>query len=273
VTGATGQVGRHVVAQLVAAGEPVRALTRRPDEVDFPAGVEVVGGDLAAPETLPPALAGVRKVYLFPEAGGGPLVDAARQADVEHIVLLSSAAARHEDAQDMITQRHVQVERTVRDSGIPWTFVRPGQFMSNMLRWAGPIRAGQPIREAYPDSSAASVHERDIAAVAVTALLDAGHQGAEYELTGPEALTIRDRVRIVGAVLGRELPFEELTPEQGKAEMSQFMPAPLVDAMFSLLEARDGKPDRVLPTVRDVSGRPPWSFEEWVTEHAADFGG
>ncbi|HWE89681.1 MAG TPA: NAD(P)H-binding protein [Pseudonocardiaceae bacterium] len=270
MTGATGHVGREVVAQLVAVGEPVRALTRRPDEVDFPAGVEVVGGDLSDAATLAPALTGVRKVYLFPEAGGGPLVDSAGEAGVEHIVLLSSASAIHPEAQDPITQRHVQVELTVRESGVPWTFVRPGEFMPNMLRWAAPIKAGQPIREAYVDSPAASIHERDIAAVAVTALLDAGHQGAAYELTGPEALTIRDKVRIIGSVLGRELPFEELTPEQGKAEMSRIMPAPLVDALFGFLADHAGK---VTSTVQDVTGRPPYTFEQWVTDHLAEFGG
>jgi len=139
VTGGTGNVGADVVRQLLDAGERVRVLTRDPDGHTWPDGVEVVRGDLNRPETLPAALAGVGRALLFPAAGGaGGFLDAAYPAGLRHVVLLSSASVTL-PTPGYIGERHLRLERAVAASGLPWTFVRPGAFMTNDLAWAPQI--------------------------------------------------------------------------------------------------------------------------------------
>ena len=174
VTGATGNVGRQVVAQLVAAGEPVRALSRHPQRGGWPDQVERVTGDLT--QELPPDLFdGVRALYLFPEPSRAEeTVAAAAAAGVRHVVVLSSLAAGSAGVEGLeaLQRRHVVVERAAERWSMTWTHVRPGMFMTNTLGWAASIRSDGVVREPYPDVMAAPVHEDDIAAVAVAALLD-----------------------------------------------------------------------------------------------------
>jgi len=215
VTGASGNVGRQVVEQLVAAGEPVRAVSRDPARTTWPTGVETVAGDLVG-GVPPEAFHDVRAVHLFPAPEGvDDVVTAARAAGVEHVTVLSSLSASWE-TDNPLQRRHTAVERAVEGSGLTWTHLRPGMFMTNTLAWAPAIRAGEAVRAPYGESVAAPVHEADIAAVAVAALLDpTRHAGAAYELSGPEALSQRDRVRVLAEVLGREVRFEE----QSRAEV------------------------------------------------------
>ena len=272
VTGATGNVGGAVVEYLLAAGVEVRALSRDPTRARLPGAVQVVAGDLARPETLPAVLDGVRAVFLFPvtEAVAG-VVEAAKRAGVQHIVVLSSAAVVMGD--NAIGRRHATVEREVADSGIGWTFVRPGMFMANALQWAESVRTEGVVRAPYGESTAAPVDEWDIGAVAATALLRPEHQGASYLLTGPESLTVAQRVQVIGSVLGRPIRFEELSPAAARQAMLGSVPVEVVDALFEYFAASNGRPAEVLPTVQQVTGRPARTFAQWVTRHAAAFGG
>lgn len=282
VTGATGNVGRQVVQQLVAVGEPVRALSRHPERVEWPAGVESVAGDLT--EELPGELFdGARALYLFPEPRRvDEVVSAAAAAGVRHVVVLSSLAAGLEAVPglEVLQRRHLVVEQAVQASPMTWTHVRPGMFMTNTLGWAAGIRRDGVVREAYPDATAAPVHEADTAAVAVAALLDPeGHAGAAYALSGPEALSQLDRVRILTEELGREVRFEELTRGQARADLlaNPWMNEALADSLLDMLVGstvpRDGvgRDDLVLPTVPDLLGRPARSFARWVDEHRDAF--
>jgi uncharacterized protein YbjT (DUF2867 family) len=196
VTGATGNVGRNVVEQLVDAGE------------------EVLQGDLRRPETLRAALRGVDRAFLFPVPGQlRGFLDAA-EAALGRLVLLSASAVTFEPP-NAIGRMHAECEQVVAESGLPWTFLRPGAFMANDLNWAAGIKAAGVVRGPGGDVSSAPIDERDIAAVAVRALLDDGHAGQAYLLTGQESLTQIERVRILGEVLGRELRFEEETRRTG----------------------------------------------------------
>ncbi|MFD0395283.1 SDR family oxidoreductase [Streptomyces nogalater] len=176
VTGATGNVGRHVVTGLLAAGRRVRALTRTPDRSGLPGGAEITGGDLTRPETYERMLDGVEAVYLFPvPETAAAFAGAARRAGVRRIVVLSSDSVT--DGTD--TGGHRRVELAVEDTGLEWTHVRPGEFALNKVTlWAPSIRAEGVVRSAYPDARVAPVHEADVAAVAVTALLKEGTPAA-----------------------------------------------------------------------------------------------
>ena len=114
-----------------------------------------------------------------------------------------------------------EIERLIETSGRQWTFLRPGMFATNALHWWAPrIRAGSDVvRWPYAAAPTAPIHERDIAAVAVRALCEDGHAGAEYVLTGPQSLTQFEQISTIGDVIGRSLRMEEISPEDAKHEL------------------------------------------------------
>src|SRR6266550_4167895 len=112
-----------------------------------------------------------------------------------------------------------QIERLIETSGLQWTFLRPGMFAANALNWWAPqIRAGDVVRWPYLAVPTAPIDERDIAAVAVRALCEDGHTGAEYVLTGPQSLSQLEQVSIIGSVTHRSLRMEEISPEEARRE-------------------------------------------------------
>jgi uncharacterized protein YbjT (DUF2867 family) len=271
VTGATGNVGRNVVSQLIAAGQDVRAVTRDPATARFPEGIDVVTGDFRQPQTLAAALDGVKQAFLFPLHGHlAPFLDTARRSGLDLVVLLSSAAVTMEHP-NAIARAHLDSEHVVARTGLPWTFVRPGAFMANDLRWAPQIKAAGAVHAPYPDAATAPVDERDIAAVVVAALLGDGHAGHAYTLTGPESLTQVERVQFLAEALGRPVRFAEQTPENFRRTSG--LPPHVADGLLSLLAARVGTTAEVTGTVQAIAGRPPHSYRQWAARHVAEFTG
>jgi uncharacterized protein YbjT (DUF2867 family) len=169
---------------------------------------------------------------------------------------------------------HAQLDRLVTTSGAESAILRPGMFASNVVAWwAAAIRAGEAVRWPYAAAETAPVDERDLAAVAVHALRDGGSPASDYVLTGPEALSHADQVRILGDVLGRSIPFVELTPDEFRRETAGTWPRPAVDMLLAAWGAAMGRPAYVTTTVADVLGRPARTFREWVTDHRAAFTG
>ncbi|PXY27296.1 NAD(P)H-binding protein [Prauserella muralis] len=272
VTGATGNVGSELARALAEAGVSARALTRDPAAATLPRGVEAVAGDLNRPETLTGALEGVRGIFLLPGYEDMPgMLERARQAGVERVVLLSGGSAALQDMNNAVSRYMTLAERAVRESGLSWTFLRPRAFMSNALRWLPQLRTGDEVRVPFPEVPVAAIDPYDIAAVAAQALLTDGHDGQIHELTGPESLLPADQVAILAKALGRDLHFRGLTNAEARAEMSQDMPVEYVDAFFSFYV--DGALDEstVHPTVREVTGREPRTFEQWARTHADEF--
>ncbi|WP_157248097.1 NAD(P)H-binding protein [Nonomuraea typhae] len=283
VTGATGFVGRNVVRQLAGAGVDVRATTRRPEgRHGFPEQVEVAGADLDRPETLVPALEGVEALYLFPvEATARAVVELAREAGVRRIVDLSAASVS--------VGLHVNpVEAVVEESGLEWTHVRPAGFMANMLQlWAPMVRAERVVRYPFADEPANLVHEADIAAVAVKALLEDGHHGRAYTITGPASWTVREQVEAIASALGEPVRYEEVSREEARillkaqggfaAEVADLMLG-FSDYDGSAAGGEDGYSDqdwsaleRPWPDLEQVLGRPGRTYTEWARDHAEDF--
>lgn len=258
VTGATGNVGRQVVAQLCAAGVPVRALTRN-TEVLFPAGVEAVFGDLR--DSLD--LQGIDTVFLmWPLHTGEALPGVLAAIGDRHVVYLGSGGVQG-------LTMDAQVELVARCPR--WTVIRPSTFAVNALWWAKQISDGDEVGGAHGDLAMAMLHEADIAAVAVRALLD-GLAGKVFDLTGPAALTQAEQVRIIGEVLGRPLRWVELPREQARARLlAGGLPESFVDALLDVHAVMPRQP-AVTTTVADVTGRPARTFAEWVADHAAEFG-
>jgi uncharacterized protein YbjT (DUF2867 family) len=272
VTGATGNAGGAVVRALASAGEQVRALVRDADRALLPAGVDAVVGDLNEPETLAPHLEGVTAAFLLSGYGGlEETLANMRRAAVERVVLLSSSAAPSGDLTNAVARYHIISERAVHESGLGWTFLQPNSFMTNTLQWLPQLRQGDVIRAPFPDVRVATIDPDDIGAVAAAALTSEAHEGRAYRLSGPESLLPADRVAILGDVLGRALRFEGQSNEEARAEMSEAMPAEYVDAFFRFFVDGDVDESAVLPTVQEVTERPPRSFESWARAHADAF--
>jgi len=272
VTGATGNVGGNLVRLLADAGTQVRALTRDPDRAAFPAGVTAVTGDLNQPESLSAALAGVSGVFLLPGYRDMPGVLAEiRRAGVGQVVLLSSSAVPGGEMSNAITRYMMMSEAAVRDAGGPWTVLRPVGFMSNALQWAPQLRAGEVVRAPFAGVRRALIDPYDIAAVAARALLKEEHQGHSYVLTGPESLLPADQVRVLAAVLGRGLRFEAQPDAEARAEMRTTMPAEYVEAFFRYFADGTLDDSTVYPTVEELTGTPPRTFQQWATAHASAF--
>jgi uncharacterized protein YbjT (DUF2867 family) len=271
VTGATGNVGSELVRALAERGERVRALIRRAD-AELPDGVEGVVGDLDRPESLAPAFDGVRAVHLLSGYRDLPeSLAAMRRAGVERVTLQSSSSVPSGDMSNAVARYHILSEAAVRESGLAWTFLQPNSFASNALRWLPQLRAGDVVREAFGGVRVATIDPADVAAVAAEALTTDRHEGRSYRLSGPQSLLPADRVAILARVLGRELRFEALSDDEARAEMSASMPAEYVDAFFSFFVDGTIDESQVLPTVEDVTGRPPRTFEQWAHAHADAF--
>jgi uncharacterized protein YbjT (DUF2867 family) len=276
VIGATGTVGRGVVAGLRAAGAPVRAFTRDPARAGFGPGVEVAQGDLGDPESVLAALDGAAAVFvatspdaLEQEAG---VAAAVRKCGTPRVVQLSSVAA-NDPVMDAYGQLHAAAERAFAESGTELTVLRPAGFMSNTLQWRASIAAQGKVFQPYGSIPRALVDPADIAAVAVAALTGAGHGGRVYQVTGGAALTAPEVVAEVSAGLGRPLRFVEVDPEQARAAMEKAgMPAGLVAGLLaSMADGSPGRGGRPLPTVREVLGREPRTFGQWFAEHRSAF--
>ncbi|MGI5131437.1 NAD(P)H-binding protein [Pseudonocardia sp. CA-107938] len=274
VFGARGNVGRHVARGLLDAGAEVRVTSRSPDAAGFPAGVEVVAADLERPETLPAAVKGADKVFVYAKPDGVEgFVEAAVSAGVRHVVLLSSAAVVLPGADDNpIAQSHRVVESAIERSGIDWTFVRPGMFATNTLWWwQQPIRDEGVVRNPYPDAQTAPIHEADLAALAVTALTRPGHERQAYTVYGPQSLTLRQQVEHIGDALGRTIRFDVISVDEARAELSRTIPQIGVETFLRQWASRNGSPADVSTVVADVTGRPARTFAQWAVDHAGDF--
>lgn len=274
ITGATGRVGRHLVAALLADGVPVRALTRNPAGADLP-GAEIAGFDPNQPDTIKAAVAGVSAVFVNATAAGAVAADlmtAASRAGVRRAVLLSSFTVRDNGTQPYsIGAQHKALEDVVAASAPQWTFLRCGGFAANTLGWAPMIRAGSVVRVPYPDAATAPIAERDIAAAAAIVLLNEGHAGARYVLTGPQSLTQAQQVAAIGAAIGRDLRAEELPPEAFRQAATAHLPAAAVDDMLRYYAEYVGRVAEMSPDLEKITGRPGTTFGDWAKEHADRF--
>ena len=278
VSGASGTIGRELVAELARRGAKVRAMSRNPGPVSFPSGVETMAADLGDPATLDAALLGVERVFVL---ASGPdrlarernLVAAAKRAGAARLVKLSALTVEDDTAGDIITGWHRAAEHEVTGSGVSWTILRPGAFMSNALVWAGMIRHQGRVFAPFAHVRTAAVDPADVAGCAAAALLDDGHHGQVYSLTGPELISSADQVRLLGEVLGREISLTEIPPEAAHQRMVEAgAPAQIADAVLATAAACGAGPGAlVTPAVAQLTGHPPRPFRDWASRHAAAF--
>jgi uncharacterized protein YbjT (DUF2867 family) len=270
VIGATGNVGRALVHRLVAANSPVRALTRDPERSGLPAQADTVRFQLDDPA---PLFTGVTRLFLYAHATTPALLDTARRAGVQHVVLLSSGIiADGADETHPIHIVHATAEQHIRDSGLTWTFLRPNAFAGNAFQWARQIRAGNTVRGIFANGLTAPIHEDDIAAVAERVLLDEGHENTAHRLTGPEAISNTEQVTAIGQAIGRPLDYVEVPPDQAGPELFPHVPPHMLEAMLKIFATTVDTPPEITTTVETITGVRARSFTIiWAKDHAVDF--
>jgi uncharacterized protein YbjT (DUF2867 family) len=272
VTGATGNVGGALLRLLAADGTPARALVRDPATAARVAGVDVVRGDLAAPDGLDAAFDGVEALFLL---GGfdtmADVLDRAKASGVRRVVLLTSRCVEGGAPDNAITAMWLRSEAVLRESGLSGTVLHPSGFQSNVLRWSDQLAASDVVRAPWPDVPIAAIDPADIAAVAAVALRDDSHAGRALTLSGPEPLTPAQHVAVLADVLGRPLRYEPQPEAEARAAMGAAMPQPFVDAQFRFFTDGEFDDSGVVDTVERITGRPPGTLRAWATANKDRF--
>lgn len=274
VVGVRGHIGRWVARGLTEHGVPVRGSSRS-GVLDSPEDVaETVRGDLSDPSTFPDLLEGVSAAFIYAtHAHVDDFALAARSAGVEHVVLLSSNSVLFPDAdRNPVAALHQRAEHALEQAGLAWTFVRPGYLATNTYRWREPIRRARHVRGAFPDAGTPLVHERDVADIAVQALLENRHRQQAYLVLGGDSLTERQQVATIGDALAEPVTYETIDVPTYRTELSAQIPAFYVEAII----AAGGHVPQVPEPVRhdateQVLGRAPRTFAEWAHDHIEDF--
>jgi uncharacterized protein YbjT (DUF2867 family) len=279
VTGASGNVGKAALAELLALGAPVRALYRSQSEADkAPPGADIAIADFSDRPALDQALIGIDQIYLVCAAIPQlvqletSVIDACHDHGVSHLVLNSAHGAGQYDKS--FPSWHFQVEQHLRASGIPHTILRPETFMQNMITYySDSIRSNRAFYAAGRDAPVAFIDIRDIAAVIAQCLTQPSHIGATYTLTGSEALTYARVAERISKVVGIPIAYVDLPPAQIRQSLLGLgMPAWQVEAILELQAFyTEGPGTTVTADVRNVLGRDPISFDQFLQDNAANF--
>jgi uncharacterized protein YbjT (DUF2867 family) len=280
ITGATGTIGSHLVPQLVARGARVRTLVRDPKKaIALGSGFEVFVGDLARPETLPPALKGVDKLFVISNGSNiaeleGNIFDAARNSAVRHIVKISG---RHLDASFMtdapLAINQNAAETHLKSLGVDWTIIRPGMFASNFLLWIDYSQGIVPLP--VGDGRDTPTDPADIAAVGCETLLGSNHEGKIYEITGPEFLTFHAMTARIASAIDQPLEMVDVPPEVAYQGMiSSGVPDTQAQGIIRYFEAvRQGQVYPPTDTIQRLLGRQPRRFDDWIAGHLRELRG
>lgn len=281
VTGATGNVGSHVVRQLSSLSVEVRAAVQskqRAEEIKNNSA-ELVEMNFNRSETIGAAFKDVQKVFLLTPfvpnmvEMSKNLIGQAKEANVGHIVKQSAFGS---DLDDGITMNklHRQVEKIIESSGINYTFLRPMSFMQNYLGLSDSIKTRGVFYQSLGDSKTSFVDTRDIAAVAVEALTKSrAHENKAYNVTGPEAVSNYEIANILSEILGRKVTYVDISDEDARKAMKENgIQEWTINSLIELANfQKAGKASVISTDVEQVTGRKPITFSEFARDHVGMF--
>jgi uncharacterized protein YbjT (DUF2867 family) len=276
VTGASGTVGSEVVRQLRQTGQPFRAAFHNAQKAAKAKaeGIDSVVLDFADRASIATALKGVDKLFLLGPTVANQaelennVVDEAKKAGVKHIVKLSVFDAP--EKKYIFAHWHLAVEENIERSGMTYTFLRPTGFMQNYVTYQGDtIRTQNSFYLAVADAETPFVDVRDIAAVAVKALTEPGHEGKAYNLTGPEPLNNYQVAEKLSRALGREIRYVAIPPEAFQQDAKAAgVPDFYIDALLDLDDFYINHDQPVSDSVQRVTGRKPRNFDDFARDYA-----
>ena len=286
VTGASGNIGSEVVKQLlsVAPAVSIRAAVhsrQNVKKVKDDDRIEPIPIDYNESDTLREALKDVDKLFLLtpdvPNASDLAVnaVTEAKKAGIRHIVKQSVMGADLEA--DVGTMRlHRQVEEIIEQSGIPFTFLRPNEFMQNFINFHSPsIKGTNAFYIPLEDAKVSLVDVRDIAAVAVKSLIDEEdrHRNKTYLITGPEALSYHQVAEILSNTTGRKIDYVNISDVEARAAMKEIgMSDWLINTVSELSDYfRKGKASEISSAVEEVTGNKPISFSQFANDYVDAF--
>ncbi|MBN1568610.1 MAG: SDR family oxidoreductase [Acidobacteria bacterium] len=308
ITGATGEIGGRVAARISRLGLAQRLIVRDAARAPQLSGAEIAAassyGDTIA---MGRALSGARTLFfvsardrfgaahISAKRGEPPpqydrlqqqlaVLKAAVAAGIQHIVYLSVINAAP-DATFILAHDHFYTEQRIRESGVPFTFVRANLYMDNVPQ---SVSADDIIRAPAGNGQAAWVTRDDIADVAVAILTGSGHEGRSYDVTGPEALTMTETAERLSAVVGRKIIYRAQTPEEARttrstsrlekyeAERRQLTGHGLDDYEVEVfvthfLQIAHGELAGVSNTVPALTGRRAQSLEDYLRQHPESY--
>ncbi|SDZ13545.1 Uncharacterized conserved protein YbjT, contains NAD(P)-binding and DUF2867 domains [Geodermatophilus africanus] len=283
VTGATGKLGPHVIASLVARGERVRALVRDPGKARplLPADAELVQGDFAAIPTVEAELAAAATMLLLTPHGPdmaavqNTLIDLATRAGTRVVKVSGTSAGIRPDGPDACRQ-HFDAEKHLADSGVPWAVVRPNGFMQTLIvAMAATVRERGLIANPLGTAGISLVDCADVGAAAAAVLTDPRHDGRHYVLTGPAAPTYAEIAAVISEETGVDVKVLDVTPEQaGDAARARGLSDWEAGHLTEMLGMfRTGASEYVTTDVEEVTGRQPRSVRDFVRDHRHLFTG
>ena len=284
VTGATGKTGGQTAEHLLAKGAPVRAFVRNEEKAQplKEKGAELFVGDIGNADDVAKALEGVEKVMLTLPNGPNEepwelgVLAAAQAAGVKHLVYLSSTESNPDNPR-RIPQVHVKVGEAVKASGLGWTIMRPNFFMQNILGFARTVVPDSMFTFPAGDGTAAMCDVRDVGEVAAIIMTDGDeHLSQQYDLTGPDILSMHDVAKLLSEALGREITYRPQPLEEFRAILSNILPNEWhVEGVCELMEEMQttGGLDYTTTTMSELLGRPATSLKQFIDQHKAVFGG
>ena len=277
VTGATGNTGSLLVPALLRAGVDVRILVR--DEAKAKPlkdlGAEVVLGDLDKPETILPAVKNVDKIYLLTWNGETQLqqainvIDAAKKSGNPHIVRHSMWGSEN----SRIIKQGYKIEEILKESGLPWTILKPTFYMQNTMMAAQTISSDGVIYWDMKDGKLGMIDVRDIADAAFAVITGKDHEGKEYILTGPEAISFNDVAKIFSNVLDTEIKYVSVPGEAALQSMvGMGLPEWIAKGYVELSEGfSENFANSTTRNVEILTGHPSRSFEQFASDFAQVF--
>lgn len=278
VAGATGNTGSEIVKQLLERGIQFKAMSRKKSKGETNAGVNWVEGDFVDIVSLVSAFAGVERVYIAMPAHPdnevwiNNVIIASKKAGAKHIIKLSGIGVCL-DAGSEIIRVHAKTDAMIMQSGLVYTLLRPNSFYQNIFSSIPTIKKQGAVYSVMSDSVLSFIDIRDVAAVAVKALSETGHDNKTYNLTGPEALSYFDIVKKIGFFTGKDITLYPINKDQAesamlKAGVSEWRADKLSEILAWFAK---GKYDAVTSDVESVLGRFPYSFDEFLDEYKDRF--
>lgn len=276
ILGGTGMIGRELVQQLTSQGHAIHVVTRTEGKVkDLPNGATGIVGDLQNPEDYDKIFSGAKNVFLVNTVSPSELqeglaaLNEAKRAGAKKIVYISVHNAERGSNIPHFASK-IAMEQALKDSGIPYTILRPNSFYQNDVWLKDAILQYHVYPQPMGDQGLSRVDVRDIAQAALNALTQSGYENKSYALAGPEMLTGEQCAEIFSEELGQEVNYGGDDLKAWAQQASQMMPGWMVydfSLMYELFQQEGLKAtDKQAEETQEILGQEPRPYRDFVKE-------